>query len=40
MGGTYGWKFSLSGSMDIDSGNLIGNNKGVMLTISKLWKVL
>ena len=40
MGGTYGWKFSLSGSMDIDSGNLIGDNKGVMLTISKLWKVL
>ena len=39
-GGAYGWKFSLSGSMDFDSGNLIGNNKGVMLTISKLWKVL
>ena len=38
--GEGGWKFSLSGAMDFDSGDLIGNNKGVMLTISKLWKVL
>ena len=40
LGGEYGWKFTLSGSMDIDSGDLLGNNKGVMLTISRLWKVL
>ena len=40
MPGTDGWKFGLSGSVDFDSGNLLGNNKGVMLTISKLWKVL
>lgn len=33
-------KFSLSGAMDVDSGDLLGNNKGVMLTISKLWKVI
>ena len=39
-GGTYGWKFSLSGAMDFDSGDLLGNNKGIMLTIAKLWKVL
>jgi hypothetical protein len=40
MGDRYDWKFSLSGAMDIDSGSLIGDNKGVMLTISKFWKVL
>lgn len=39
-GGTYGWKFSLSGAIDFDSGDLLGNNKGIMLTIAKLWKVL
>ena len=40
LGDTYDWKFSVSGSMDFDSGNLLGNNKGIMLTISKQWKVL
>ena len=40
LGDRYDWKFSLSGAMDIDSGSLLGNNKGVMLTISKFWKVL
>lgn len=44
LGGAYDWKFSLSGAMDFDSGSggsyLLGNNKGVMLTISKSWKVL
>ena len=39
-GGAYDWKFTLSGAMDVDSGSLIGNNKGIMLTISRLWKVL
>lgn len=38
--GTDGWKMSLSGAMDIDSGTLIGNNRGVMLTISKRWNLL
>lgn len=40
LGDDYSWKFTLSGAMDIDSGGLLGDNKGVMLTISKLWKVL
>ena len=40
MGGSDDWKFSLSGAMDFDSGDLLGNNKGIMLTITKLWKVL
>lgn len=41
LGGTYDWKFTLSGAFDIDGAtDLIGNNKGVMLTITKLWKVL
>ena len=40
LGDSYGWKFTLSGAMDIDSGDLIGNNKGVMLTVSKTWKVI
>ena len=40
FGGDYGWKFSLSGAMDFDSGNMLGDNKGIMLTITKFWKVL
>lgn len=44
FGGEYGWRVSLSGAADFDSGSggayLLGNNKGVMLTISKSWKVL
>lgn len=44
FGGEYGWRVSLSGAADFDSGAggtyLLGNNKGVMLTISKSWKVL
>ena len=40
LGDSYDWKFSLSGAMDFDSGDLLGNNKGIMFTISKNWKVL
>ena len=40
LGGAYDWKFSLSGAMDVDSDVLLGNNKGVMFTISKTWNVL
>lgn len=40
LGDSYSWKFSLSGSMDFDDGKMLGNNRGLMLTISKLWKVL
>lgn len=43
-GGAYDWKFSISGAMDFDSGsggsNLLGNNKGVMLTISRQWQIM
>ena len=44
MGDAYDWKFTLSGAMDFDSGAggsyLLGTNRGVMLTVSKCWKVL
>lgn len=44
MSDEYGWKFSLSGAMDFDSGSggeyLLGNNLGVMLTVRRTWKVL
>ena len=39
-GASLGWKISLSGAMDFDSGDLIGNNRGVMLTISRLWQIM
>ena len=44
MGDAYDWKFSLSGALDFDSGSggsyLLGNNKGVMLTISRQWQIM
>lgn len=42
-GDAYSWKFTLSGAMDIErGGNLLGGtgNKGVMLSISKVWDIL
>lgn len=46
-GGAYDWRFSLSGAMDFDSATdsgvqtpLLGKNKGVMFTVSKIWKML
>ena len=46
-GGAYDWRFTLSGAMDFDSATdsgvqipLLGNNKGVMFTVSKTWKML
>lgn len=39
-GGSDSWAFGLSVGADIDSGILLGDNKGVLLTISKNWKVL
>ena len=46
-GGSYDWRFTLSGAMDFDSAvgsgaqvPLLGNNRGVMVTVSKTWKVL
>ena len=44
FGGENGWRVSLSGAADFDSGSdgayLLGNNRGVMVTVSKTWKVL
>ena len=47
FGGEYGWRVSLSGAADFDSAvgsgaqvPLLGNNQGVMVTVSKTWKVL
>lgn len=47
FGGEYGWRVSLSGAADFDSAfgsgaqvPLLGNNRGVMVTVSKTWKVL
>lgn len=34
------WRIGLSMASDFDSGNLTGNNNGIMITISKLWKML
>ena len=46
-GGAYDWRFTLIGAMDFEwavgSGAqvpLLGNNRGVMVTVSKTWKVL
>lgn len=38
--GNSGWKLGLSLAADFDSGSLVGNNKGAMLTVSKIWKML
>ena len=40
LGTDYDWKFTLSGAMDFDSGDLLGNNRGVMLTVSRSWNLL
>lgn len=41
--GEYGWRVSLSGAMDFDSGSdgsyLLGNNRGLMVTVNRTWKV-
>ena len=38
-GDAYSWKIGLSFAFDLNDGNLM-NNKGVMISLSKLWKVL
>lgn len=40
LGGTYSWKIGLSVGFDFDNGNTLGDNKGIMLSISRLWKIL
>lgn len=39
LGDADDWKFSISGAMDFDSGDLLGHNSGVMLTISRQWQI-
>ena len=46
-GGAYDWRFTLSGAMVFDSAvgsgaqvPLLGYGRGVMVTVSKTWKVL
>lgn len=38
--GTYGWKLGLSVGFDLDSGSTLGDNRGIMLSISRRWKIL
>ena len=40
LGDAYSWRIGLSVGFDLNDGDLIGNNTGVMVTFSKLWKVL
>ena len=40
FGGASSWKTGVSVAVDSDSGALLGNNWGIMLTVSKLWKLL
>ena len=42
-GDAYSWKFSVAGAMDIQKGGTLmgaSNNKGIMLTVSKVWDIL
>lgn len=40
LGDAYSWKIGLSVGMDFNDGDLLGNNTGIMITLSKLWKIL
>jgi len=40
LGDAYSWKIGLSIGMDFNDGDWLGNNTGIMVTLSKLWKVL
>lgn len=40
LGDEYGWKIGLSLGLDYNDGDMIGNNAGFMVTLSKLWKLL
>ena len=40
LGDAYSWKIGLSLGLDFNDGDLLGNNTGVMVTLSKLWKIL
>lgn len=36
----YGWRIGLSVGFDFNDGDLIGNNTGVLVTLSKSWKII
>ena len=40
LGDAYSWKIGLSLGLDFNDGDLLGNNTGIMVTLSKLWKIL
>lgn len=40
LGDIYSWKIGLSLGLDFNDGDLIGNNTGIMVTLSKLWRIL
>jgi len=40
QGDAYSWRVSLSVAADFDSDHLIGNNKGLMITVNKVWDIL
>ena len=40
LGDADGWKVGLSLGFDINDGDLTGNNTGLLLTVSRLWRVL
>ena len=40
LGDAYSWKIGLSLGFDINRGDLIGNNTGIMVTLSKSWRIL
>ena len=40
LGDVYSWKIGLSVGFDVNRGDLMGNNTGIMVTLSKLWRIL
>lgn len=40
FGDVYGWKIGASVGFDLNDGDLTGNNTGIMITLSKLWRIL
>ena len=40
FGGEYGWKVGMSVAFDMNDGDMTGNNTGIMITLSRLWKIL
>lgn len=37
---SYGWKIGLSLGLDLNDGDMTGNNTGIMVSLSKTWKIL